>query len=71
MKKLSKTQERYSRLMTNNYELSYEELLDLTDEISPHQLRNSLRTKVYKCLNGILPDIMNDILPVSKHQYNT
>ena len=29
MKKVNKIQKRYLRLMTNNYELSYEELLDL------------------------------------------
>ena len=53
MKKVNKIQERYLRLMTNNYELSYEELLDLTNEISPHQRwLNSLMTEVYKCLNG-------------------
>ena len=58
--------------MTSNYELSYEELLDLTDEISPHQrCLNSLMTEVYKSLNGISPDIVNDTLAVSKHQYNT
>ena len=34
MKKVNKIQERYLRLMTNNYELNYEELLDLTNEIS-------------------------------------
>ena len=72
MKKVNKIQERYLRLMTNNYELSYEELLDLTNEISPHQrCLNSVMTEVYKCLNGISPDNMNDILAVSKHQYNT
>ena len=27
--------------------------------------------EVYKCLNGLSPDIMNDILAVSKHRYNT
>ena len=37
MKKVNKIQEHSLRLMTNNYELSYEELLDLTYEISPHQ----------------------------------
>ena len=37
IKKVSKIQERCLRLMTNNYGLSYEELLDLTNEISPHQ----------------------------------
>ena len=58
--------------MTNNCELSYEELLDLTNGISPHQrCLNSLITEVYKCLNGILPDIIKDTLAVSKHQYNT
>ena len=36
MKKVNKIQERYLHLMTNNYELSYEELLDLTNEVSPH-----------------------------------
>ena len=30
MKKVSKIQEPYLRLMTNNYKLSHEELLDLT-----------------------------------------
>ena len=71
MKKVNKKQERYLPLMRNNYELSYEELLDLTNEISPHQrCLNSLMTEVYKCLNGISPDIMNDTLAVSKHQYN-
>ena len=34
-KKVNKIQECYLRLMTNNYELSYVELLDLTNEISP------------------------------------
>ena len=58
--------------MTNNYELSYEELLDLANEISPHQrCLSSLMTEVYKYLNGISPDIMNDTPAVSKHQYNT
>ena len=57
--------------MTNNYELSYEELFDLTNEISPHQrCLNSLMTEVYECLNEVSPDIMNDILAVSKQQYS-
>ena len=72
IKKVNKIQERYLRLVTHNYELSYEELLDLTNEISPHQrCLNSLMTEVYKRLNALSPDIMNDILAVTKHQYNT
>ena len=27
--------------------------------------------EVCKCLNGLSPDIMNDVLAVSKHRYNT
>ena len=70
IKKVNKIQERYLRLMTNNYELSYEELFDLTNEkISRHQwCLNYLMTEVYKCLNGLSPGIMNYILAVSKHR---
>ena len=72
MKKVNKIQKCYLRLVTNNYELSYKELLDLTNEISPHQwCLNSLMAEVCKCLNGFSPDIMNDVLAVSKHRYNT
>ena len=46
--------------MTNNCELSYEELLDLTNEMSPNQrFLNSVTTEVYKCLNELSTDIMN------------
>ena len=72
MKKVNKIQERYLRLMANNYELSYEKLLDLTNEISSHQrCLNFLMTEVCKCLNAISPDIMNDTFAYSKHPYNT
>ena len=55
-----------------NHKPSYEELFDLTNEISPHQrCLNSLMTEVYKCLNGFSPDIINDILAVSKYRYST
>ena len=44
--------------MTNSYKLSYEELLDLTNKISPYQwCLNSLLTEVNKWLNGLSPDI--------------
>ena len=71
-KKVNEIKERYLRLMTNNYEQSYEGHLDLTNEISSHQrCLNSLMTEVCKYLNTFSPDIMNDILAVSKHQYKT
>ena len=54
--------------MTNNYQLNCEELFDLTNKISPRQrCLNFLRTEAYKCLNGL----MNDLLVVSKQRYNT
>ena len=57
---VNKTQECYLHLMTNNCELSYEELLDLTNEMSPNQrFLNSVTTEVYKCLNELSTDIMN------------
>ena len=58
--------------MTNNYELNDEELVDLTNENSPNQrCLNSLMIEVYKWLNGLSSDIMNDVLAVSKYRYNT
>ena len=54
--------------MTNNYQLNCEELFDLTNKISPRQrCLNFLRTEAYKCLNGL----MNDLLVVSKQRYHT
>ena len=72
MKKVNEIQEGYLRLMINHYKLSYEELLNLINAIFPHQrCLISLMTEVYKCLNGLSPDIVNDVLAVSKHRYNT
>ena len=52
--------------------LSYDKLLDLTNKTSWHQqCLNSLMTEVYKCLNGLSPDILNDGLADLKHWYNT
>ena len=57
--------------MRNNYELSYEEL-DLTNKVSLHQqCLSSLMIEVYKYLNGLLADNMNDVLAFSKHRYIT
>ena len=58
--------------MTKNYELNCAELLNLTNEISPHQRwLNSLITEVYKYLNELSADITNDVLIVSERQLNT
>ena len=72
MKKVNEIQKGNLRLKTSHYELSYEELRNLINAISPHQrCLISLMTEVYKCLNGLSPDIVNDVLAVSKHRYNT
>ena len=72
MKKVNEIQKGYLRLMTNHYELSYEELRNLINAISPHlRCLISLITEVYKCPNGISPDRVNNVLAVSKHCYNT
>ena len=49
MKKVNKIKECYLHLMTNNYKLSYEELLNLTNEISPYQ----------RCLNSLMTEYAN------------
>ena len=72
MTKVSKIQERFLRLKTNNYKRSYEDLLDSTNKISLHNnTLNSLKMEVCKCLNGLSPDIMNDAITVLKYNYNT
>ena len=72
MKKVNKIQESYLHLMTNNYEPCYEELLDLTNEISSHhRYSNSLMTELCRCLNELPPGQMNDVLAVLRNQYNT
>ena len=72
MKKFNTIQERYLRLLKNNYKVNYEGLCNLTNKIFKHQwYLNSLMTVVCKCLNRVSPSIMNDILTVSKHHYNT
>ena len=51
--------------MANNYEVSYEELLDLNNKISPYQqCLNSPTAEVYKWLNGICPSSMDNALAV-------
>ena len=72
-KSMKKTiHEHYLCFMTNNFELNYEELLELTNEIYLPQLcLNYLMTEACKCLNELSPDVMNDVLTISKHGCNT
>ena len=59
-KEVNKIQERYLRLVINNYDLSNKEHLHLTNEISLQQrCLNSVMIEIYNFLNGLSPDIMH------------
>ena len=70
-KKVNEKQDPYLRLMTNNNELSYKELLDLTWAFSAPTVLKFPNDWGIQIPNGISPDIMNDTFAVSKHQYNS
>ena len=55
--------------MTNDSVVGYGELLY---EMFPHhRCSNSLIADVYKCLNRLSQDSMNDVITASEHGYNT
>ena len=70
-KNVNKKQGPYLRLMTNNNELSYEELLHLTWALSAPTLLKFPNEWGIQMPNAISPDITNDTFAVSKHQYNS
>ena len=71
MKKINSIHERSLRLLLNDYESTFDLLLEKSHEISVHQnCINSLMIEVYKYLNGLSPDIMNEIFILRKNSYN-
>ena len=57
-----KLQERALRITYNDYEQSFSELLEMSNESIIHiKNRKVLRAEIYKFLNDFLPPIMNDI----------
>ena len=69
--KINRIQERAMRLTLNNYDVSFKELLALSNEPSTHQrCINFLMIEVYKFLNGLSPPIMSEILFLRQNVYN-
>ena len=69
-KKINAFHEGSQRIILNDYESPYSLLLEEAHQITIHQrCIRSLMTKVYRYLNGHLPDIMN-IFKLSKNMYN-
>ena len=69
--KINKLHERALRIVYNDHFSSFEELLSKDKSVTVHQ-RNLqiLTTKMYKLLNGLSPDIMQDIFETKSNYYN-
>ena len=70
--KINKLHERALRIVYNDHFSSFEELLSKDKSVTVHQ-RNlqTLATEMYKILNGLSPDIMQDIFETKSNYYNT
>ena len=70
--KINKLHERTLRIVYNDHFSSFEELLSKGKSVTVHQ-RNLqiLTTEMYKLLNGLSPDIMQDISETKSNYYNT
>ena len=69
LNKINKLHERALRIVYNNYELSFHELLFIDRSYSIHH-RNiqPLSIELYKNINGLSPEIVNNIFDKSVHQ---
>ena len=70
--KINKLHERALRIVYNHHFSSFEELLSKDKSVTVHQ-RNFqiLATGMYKILNRLSPDIMQDIFETTSNYYNT
>ena len=70
-RKINKIHERALRLIFNDYSSEFSELLFISNDVSIHQrCIYILMTEVYKYLNGLSPDIMNEIFLLKKNSHN-
>ena len=69
--KINRIHERSLRLIHNNYDVCYKELLSISSDTSIH-VRNlrTLMIEVFKYLNGLSPPIMNDIFSTRTVTYH-
>ena len=70
--KINKLHERALRIVHNNHFSLFEELLPKDKSVTVHQ-RNlqTLASEMYKILNGLSQDIMQDIFEIKSNYYNT
>ena len=70
-KRMNKIREKSLRLILNDYESSFDNLLSILNEKTIHQrCINVLLTEVYKYLNGYSPNLMNEVLHLRPNHYN-
>ena len=63
--KINKPSERSPRIDYNDHSPSFEELLSKDKSVTVHQINlQTLATEMYKILNGLSPDIMQDIFEI-------
>ena len=68
---INKLQERALRIIYNDYDSSFSELLEMSDESKIHIKNiNGLVVEIYKFLNDILPSIMNNIFQKQENYYS-
>ena len=71
MNKLNNIREKCLRLITNDYESSFNELLESSHELSIHKTCiNYLMIEVYKYLHGLSLKLMTYIFTLRKNPYN-
>ena len=64
MHKINKIHERWLRLLLKNYKDDFQDLLR-------YKMYNSLLTEVYKYIDGLSPEIMNEVYSTRASIYNT
>ena len=70
-KEKEKLQYRALRIVYNDYQVSYEDLLHRVNTTTLHLGRmQSIAIETYKCLNGIAPQYIRDIVKYKNAKYN-
>ena len=71
MNKLNNIHQKCLHLSTNDYDSNFNELLELSHELSIHKIcKNYLIIEIYKYLHGLSPEFMTDIFTLRKNPYD-